>query len=93
VLTERVGREGVAVLRVTPGSAAAAAGLQPVRVLADGTITAGDVIVAVNGRSIDSVARLLSRLDDYAVGDTVRLTVLRGNSKREVSVKLQAGTQ
>jgi len=62
-------------------------------VLADGTITAGDVIVAVNGRSIDSVARLLSRLDDYAVGDTVRLTVLRGNSKREVSVKLQAGTQ
>jgi len=93
VLTERVGREGVAVLRVTPGSAAAAAGLQPVRVLADGTITAGDVIVAANGRSIDSVARLLSRLDDYAVGDTVRLTVLRGNSKREVSVKLQAGTQ
>lgn len=93
MLTERVGREGVAVLRVTPGSAAAAAGLQPVRVLADGTITAGDVIVAVNGRSIDSVARLLSRLDDYAVGDTVRLTVLRGNSKREVSVKLQAGTQ
>jgi S1-C subfamily serine protease len=93
VLMERVGREGVAVLRVTPGSAAAAAGLQPVRVLADGTITAGDVIVAVNGRSIDSVARLLSRLDDYAVGDTVRLTVLRGNSKREVSVKLQAGTQ
>jgi S1-C subfamily serine protease len=89
VLMERV----VAVLRVTPGSAAAAAGLQPVRVLADGTITAGDVIVAVNGRSIDSVARLLSRLDDYAVGDTVRLTVLRGNSKREVSVKLQAGTQ
>ena len=93
MLTERVGREGVAVLRVTPGSAAAAAGLQPVRVLADGTITAGDVIVAANGRSIDSVARLLSRLDDYAVGDTVRLTVLRGNSKREVSVKLQAGTQ
>jgi S1-C subfamily serine protease len=93
VLMERVGRQGVAVLWVTPGSAAVAAGLQPVRVLADGTITAGDVIVAVNGRSIDSVARLLSRLDDYAVGDTVRLTVLRGNSKREVSVKLQAGTQ
>lgn len=93
VLIERVGREGVAVLRVTPGSAAAAAGLQPVRVLADGTITTGDVIVAVNGRSIDSVARLLSRLDDYAVGDTVRLTVLRGNSEREVTVKLQAGSQ
>jgi hypothetical protein len=77
-----VGRESVAVLRVTPGSAAAAAGLQAVRVLADGIITAGDVIVAGYGCSIDRVARLLSPLEDYAVGDTVRLTVLRGNSKR-----------
>ena len=37
--------------------------------------------------------RLLSRLDDYAVGDTVRLKVLRGNQEREVAVRLQAGVQ
>ncbi len=33
------------------------------------------------------------RLDDFAVGDTVRLKVVRGNQEREVTVRLQAGTQ
>ncbi len=47
----------------------------------------------LEGRSVDSVARLLSRLDDYSVGDTIRLKVLRGNQEREVTVRLQAGTQ
>ena len=51
------------------------------------------MIVGVDGRSIDSVGRLLSRLDDYAVGDTIRLKVMRGNQEREVAVTLQAGTQ
>lgn len=93
VLTERLRQEGVAVLRVRPGSAAAAAGLEGIRTLSDGTITPGDVILAVDGRSVDSVARLLSRLDDYAVGETVRLRVMRGNREREVAVRLQAETQ
>jgi S1-C subfamily serine protease len=93
VLMESLGKDGVAVLRVTPGAAAAAAGLEGIRTLSDGSIRAGDVIVAVDGRSLDSVARLLSRLDDYAVGDTIRLKVVRGNQEREVTVRLQAGTQ
>jgi S1-C subfamily serine protease len=93
VLTERLGQDGVAVLRVRPRSAASTAGLQGIRTLADGTITPGDVIVAVDGRSVDSVARLLSRLDDYAVGETVRLRVMRGNQEREVTVRLEAETQ
>ena len=71
----------------------AAAGLEGIRTLSDGTITPGDVILAVDGRSVDSVARLLSRLDDYAVGETVRLRVMRGNREREVAVRLQAETQ
>jgi S1-C subfamily serine protease len=93
VLTERLGQDGVAVLRVRPRSAAATAGLQGIRTLSDGTITPGDVIVAVDGRSVDSVARLLSRLDDYVVGETVRLRVVRGNQEREVAVRLEAETQ
>ena len=93
VLTERLRQEGVAVLRVRPGSAAAAAGLEGIRTLSDGTITPGDVILAVDGRSVDSVARLLSRLDDYAVGETVRIRVMRSNREREVAVRLQAETQ
>jgi S1-C subfamily serine protease len=93
VLMERLGKDGVAVLPVTLGSAAAAAGLEGIRTLSDGSIRPEDVIVAVDGRSLDSVARLLSRLDDYAVGDAIPLKVIPGNQEREVTLRLHAGTQ
>jgi S1-C subfamily serine protease len=90
LVIERLGTKGVAVLRVTPGSAAAAAGLRGVRE-ERGQVVAGDVIQAVDGTAVDSVARLLGRLDERAVGDTVRLTVLREGRQIEVNVRLQAG--
>ena len=93
LITRRLGVKGVAVLRVTPGSPAAAAGLQGVRTQADGAIVPGDVIVAVDGTPVESVARLLGRFDDHRIGDTVRLEVLRDGETREVSVTLQSGEQ
>jgi S1-C subfamily serine protease len=93
LVTGRLRTEGVAVLRVTPGSAAAAAGLRGVEQQPDGRIVPGDVIVAVDGREIDSVARLLGRLDDYKVGEVVRLTVLRDGTRTEVQVTLQGASQ
>jgi len=39
------------------------------------------------------VARLQSRLDDYNVGEIVRLTVLRDKQRVEVPVQLQASGQ
>jgi S1-C subfamily serine protease len=94
LLTERSGVKGVYVLRVTPGSAAEAAGLRAVQVERDGrTVTPRDIIVEVNGTPVDSVARLLGRLDDHRVGETVRLTVLRDGKRTELSVTLQAATR
>jgi S1-C subfamily serine protease len=93
LVTRRLGIEGVAVLRVVPGSAADAAGLRGGRAGADGSFTPGDIIVAVEGTAVDSVARLFSRLDDYGVGDTVRLTVVRDGQKTELRATLQAGSQ
>jgi S1-C subfamily serine protease len=84
---------GVAILRTSPGSAAAAVGLRGLRTERDGAILPGDIIVAVNGHAIDSVARLQSRLDDYDVGEIVRLTVLRDKQRVEVPVRLQASAQ
>lgn len=92
LISRRLGVSGVAVLRAAPGSAAAAAGLRGVRER-NGAIVPGDILVAVNGQEIDSVARLQSRLDDYNVGDTVTLTVLRGNRRVEVRVRLQPSAQ
>ncbi len=84
--------EGVFVLRVQPGSAAEQAGLRSARMAADGTFVAGDIIVGVEGNSVTGVGELLGRLDDYKVGDTVRLSVRRDGGTVEVPVTLQPGT-
>jgi S1-C subfamily serine protease len=93
LISQRLGVSGVAILRASPGSAAAAAGLRGLRTGSGGAILPGDIIVEVNGHAVDSVARLESRLDDYDVGETVRLTVLRDQKRVHVSVRLQATPQ
>jgi S1-C subfamily serine protease len=93
LLTERAGVKGVFVLRVTPGSPAEAAGLNGVRGEENGRIVPGDIIVAVEGTEVDNVPRLLGRLDDHAVGETITLTLLRDGRKVDVEARLQAGGQ
>ena len=93
LLTQQLNVKGVAVLRVTPNSGAAAAGLRGVTTRPDGTIVPGDIIVAVDGTEVDTVPRLLGRLDEHRVGDIVRLTVLRDGKRTDVNVTLQAGTE
>ncbi len=93
LMTQQIGVKGVVVLRVTPGSPAESAGLRGLRRAADGDIVPGDIVLALDGTAVDSVARLVNRLDDHQVGDTVRLTVLREGQRMDVSVRLQAGSQ
>jgi S1-C subfamily serine protease len=89
VIVRRLGIQGVAVLKVAPGSAAQTAGLRGSKLGKDGSFAPGDIITAVNGKPVDSVARLIARLDDYKVGDTVKLTVRRDGKDTEVQVTLQ----
>ena len=84
--------EGVFVLRVEPGSAAELSGLRAARIAPDGTFVAGDIIVGLDGRAVAGVGELLGRLDDYKVGDTVKLQVRRNGGTAEVPVTLQPGT-
>jgi S1-C subfamily serine protease len=83
--------EGVFVLRIAPGSAAEAAGLRGAQMAADGSFQAGDVIVGVEGRAVAGVGQLLGRLDDFSVGETVKLDVLRDGQRVELPVTLQPG--
>jgi S1-C subfamily serine protease len=48
----------------------------------------GDVVVAVDGRRVREDADLARALDDRAPGDAVRLTVVRGSARRDVTVRL-----
>ncbi len=83
--------EGVVILRVSPDSAAANAGLKGATLTRDGGIIPGDIILAVDGKPVEGVGKLLARLDDYKVGDVVQLKVRRGDRERVVAVALQPG--
>jgi S1-C subfamily serine protease len=51
----------------------------------------GDVIVALNGKLVSRYGDLVARLDDFAVGERVELTLVRGGEQRTVSIALEAG--
>ncbi len=91
LVSQRLGVDGVLVLRVLPGSAAEQAGLRGSRVAPNGAVVPGDIILSIDGRAVTSVAGLLDRLDDYRVGDRVRLDILRDGREQTVDVVLQAG--
>jgi len=83
--------QGVVILRIIPGSTAEKAGLRSATLYPDGRIVPGDIIVALAGKPVDSVRKLQARLDDFKVGDTVRLTILRDGTKTDIEVVLQPG--
>lgn len=68
---------GAVVKKVASGSPAERAGL-----------AAADIITAVEGRYVTSMPQLVVRLRAYRPGDTVSLSVLRGQANRTVKVKL-----
>ncbi len=85
---------GALVAEVGESSAAKKAGLLPLKRRDDGTIELGDLIIGVEQMQVTSVRELLIALQQYDVGQTVTLTVVRDplnkNAKpRQVKVTLQ----
>src|SRR5229473_2782889 len=76
-IAERLGVTGVLVVDVAPGSAAAKAGIQPTRRESSGRIRLGDVIVAIDGKKVESPNDLFLLLEKYKVGDVVAVSLLR----------------
>ena len=84
---------GVPVVQVTPNGPAAKAGLQPFTRGREGSITAGDVITAVNDEPVKSLDDLLTVLERLKPGDEATLTVARAGKTRKQKVKLGASTE
>jgi S1-C subfamily serine protease len=89
-VVRRLGLEGVLILGVTPGSGAEKAGLRATGYDARGRIVFGDLIIGAEGKPIRNLNDLYRILDNHNVGDTLDLTIVRGDRKVEVQVMLQA---
>jgi putative serine protease PepD len=68
---------GAQISSIQAASPASSAGLQQ-----------GDLITAINGSSLSSTEQFISKIDAYAPGDTVTLTVKRGGQTHSIKVKL-----
>jgi S1-C subfamily serine protease len=89
-IAARLGVKGVLVVDVSPGGAAAKAGIRPTRRDNSGRLHLGDVITAVDSRKIESPNDLFLALEKYRVGDTITLALLRDGKPVQAKVTLEA---
>jgi S1-C subfamily serine protease len=84
---------GLMVVEVPRASAAAVGGIRG----ADNEIivrriripVGGDVILAIQGKEVDTVQQLQTEVDRYKPGDSIKVTVLRNNKRTDLAVTLQ----
>ncbi|MCC6627151.1 MAG: trypsin-like peptidase domain-containing protein [Chloroflexi bacterium] len=81
--------EGVVVVSVVEGGPAATAGIQgSATTQGDAAGAGGDVITAIDGQPVRRVEDIGAILDSRKVGDTVAVTIVRGDQTRQVNVVL-----
>jgi S1-C subfamily serine protease len=85
---------GALIEQVVPGGPAERAGIKAgteekqIPGFSQPVVLGGDIITAIDGRKIAAMDELITFLEDYSVGDTVQLTVLRGEQSVQVPVVL-----
>lgn len=84
-----LGKTGVLVYNVVEGGGADKAGIMPIRRDRFGRLQY-DLIVEIEGKSIENSVDLYRVLDTRAVGDIVKVVVERGGSKKSFEVTLGA---
>ncbi|MFL5245085.1 MAG: S1C family serine protease [Gemmataceae bacterium] len=79
--------EGVLIVSVVPGGPAAKAGLRGTNVNKQ---QLGDIIVSLDKTTIKTPGHLLKAMENYKVGDTVTVGILRDGDRKEIKVTLEA---
>jgi len=70
-------QEGALIVSVVPGSAAGEAGMER-----------GDIVTAIDGEAVDSMATLAGRIRAHESGDSVEITIVRGDDEQTLTVTL-----
>ncbi|KAL9186280.1 hypothetical protein ACHAXT_005518 [Thalassiosira profunda] len=85
--------KGVLILDVKPGTPAFQAGLRGLRRSDSGIIEIGDIIIAIEGTSIEKEGDLFKAIESFEPGDVVKVTVNRpeievgGDGRPEIKLK------
>jgi S1-C subfamily serine protease len=82
--------EGVIILQVAPGEAAANAGLRGVTQTENGDFEIGDIIVGIDGEKVNNTDDLYHVLDKHQIGDAVQMQIFRNGRRTNVPVRLTA---
>ncbi len=90
VTSQRFNLPGVLILQIEPDSAARTAGLRGTWRDRRGRIVFGDIIVGIGAEPVKTTNDLLNILENYQVGDTVTVDIVRGNDRLRVPVTLQS---
>ena len=80
-----LGVVGVVIDRIMPGSAADEAGLEGIDYR---NRRLGDVILSVEENEVTNLVEFVRELQNFEIGENVRLKVMRGNRMREVRVRV-----
>ncbi len=89
-MARRWGVKGVIIGKVGRGSAAERIGLHGARETAGGRIELGDIIVAVDGKPVETIDDLMDLMEQHRVGDQVTIEFARGNRRMQAVATLQA---
>lgn len=87
---QRIGVEGVPIIRVTRGFPAEQAGLTGMAEDRRGNLVLGDVIVEIAGKPVRSNDDLLTVLEEYQPGDKVTVITNRRGERRKFKLRLAA---
>ena len=85
LIVARNGLKGVVVERIRAGTPAAQAALKPLNTR---TGELGDVITAVNGRSVETLSTFVAELDRAGIGNVAEFTVVRDGKERREKLRV-----
>ena len=89
-IAKRWGIKGLVIGKVSRGGSADRAGLRGARETQAGRIELGDIVVAIDGKTVETIDDMMDVMEAHKVGDQVTLDIIRANKRQQLSLTLQA---
>ncbi len=83
-------RGGMALIEITPNSAAQRFGLQGIKQDNRGNYYFGDILTAINGQDVTNTTELYLEMEKYQPGQSVQLGIIRGEKELTVEILLDS---